>query len=65
VKAKPIQVKMGTPGVMVDAVLVVCAECDGENFTIYFIDEHQHIECLACHTTYCGKGENCAAGIEQ
>jgi hypothetical protein len=68
-KVRPIQVELRYAGVkvgtMVDAQLVICPECEGEGFTIYFLDEHQHIQCLSCNTTFCGKAEKCAAGIEQ
>lgn len=36
-----------------EATMFLCQECDGEMFIIYKVEEHQHIECVNCSTSYC------------
>jgi hypothetical protein len=68
--AKYFETKVEMRGVVgehcsVPAELIICPECEGETFTIYFIEAHQHVQCERCFATFCGKAEACAAGIVQ
>ena len=44
------------------AQLVVCPECDGEEFRLYFIDKDRvpHIQCAGCAEVFCdGEEKGC------
>jgi hypothetical protein len=52
-KTKPVTVR-DRNGQAEPADLIVCPDCEGARFCIYLIEgKHQHLQCLACETTFC------------
>lgn len=39
--------------------VIVCDQCDNDAFAIFFVEEHNHLQCTACGTSYCQSGRNC------
>lgn len=56
----PIEVH-GSDGAQCQAQLIICAECQGQSFVIFLLAGHDtpHLQCLGCHTSYCGNSEGC------
>jgi ribosomal protein S27E len=62
IKPVPIQITARKDGSKESADLITCGECGGATWNIYFVHDHQHIQCLGCASTYCAAGGDC--GIE-
>ncbi len=52
-KTREIEVVSRSDGDKVPATLLLCGECSGEEFLVYVIDDHPHLQCVACGETYC------------
>lgn len=41
-------------GVIVDAHLIICPNCNEDTFYIFMINSnHQHLQCCVCDETFC------------
>jgi hypothetical protein len=47
----------------IDADLVLCDECRGRFFLVYFVFGHIHLQCERCGNTLCQAGEQCGRPI--
>ena len=56
----PIEVH-SSDGAQAKAELIICAECQGQAFVIFIVQGHPtpHLQCLTCHTSYCGNAAGC------
>lgn len=46
--------------------VVVCPDCEGTFFAIYYLDgdpTQMHLQCGTCQTTFCGHSGNCSKGF--
>mgnify|MGYP001558029821 FL=1 len=61
-KTKPITVISHEDGTQVDADAVVCPECGGVVFVLFFLKgkgDHAHLQCVECDVTLCGHEPCC------
>ncbi len=65
-KTRTIEVQSQSSGEKARAVLMVCEDCEGDAFNVYFIQGgkgiayHPHLQCTGCGSTFC-QG-NCPPG---
>lgn len=52
-----VESRAGPPGEKASAQLLKCRECNGEEFLIYIIKDHPHLQCVNCSATYCSGGK--------
>lgn len=48
-------------GTQIPAQLILCPRCDGDQFHIYSVEGHSHLQCVQCTTSYCCAGSDCGA----
>lgn len=43
----------------VPALLVLCPECGRDEFSIFVVNGHNHLQCLYCEVSFCSSDSEC------
>jgi hypothetical protein len=60
-KTRKAMIRDGINGALVSADLLICPECEGDTFFMYFPSKigHVHMQCVTCSTSFC---DGCTEG---
>lgn len=50
---KDVEVSSRVDGEKVPAKLCTCPNCQGEEWIVYLVRDHPHLQCVACGETFC------------